>query len=180
MNKQKKEPELEEFEFLIDSRNLTQSERENENKILLKARQKSVKNMSESTIRSGKLLQLFFRMESYLATPEKSSKPMFAEFLTDYIEALYDRQKDFAADLDIKPITLSHVLNQHREPQQIFLRKLVVHSEDVYKEIGYFKKEIWPGIYYQDKLNQFVSMQEQVMEEQKEYVSTKRIGKKKL
>jgi len=171
--------DLEEFKYLIDSRHIPEEEREREDQLLLEARKKSIQNMSDSTIRKGKLMQLYFQMNSYLDNSEGKPKYNFREFLKMYVDALYTKRKDFATDMDIKPITLSQVLNRHREPQEIFLRKLVKHSKEVFEEIGYSINDMWPRVYYQDKLNHFTSLQEQVMEKEGKYVSTKRIRKLK-
>jgi len=171
--------DLEEFKYLIDSRNMPVEKRKKEDRILLGARKKSIQSMSDFTIRKGKLMQLYFQMNSYLDHPKDETDYNFTEFLRLYVDGLYSKRKDFATDLNIKPITLSQVLNRHREPQEIFLRKLVKHSENVYAEIGYSMTDMWPRVYYQDKLNHFISLQEQVMEQEGKYVSTKRIEKLK-
>ena len=178
MTKRKKEIELEEFKYLIDSRGLSEQEEEENRIALLKAREKGFRERTPEVNRNLRLMQLYFQMRTYLDKPDTSTESRFTEFLKMYSNALYEKHKDFASDLGIKPITLSQVINKHREPQELFLRKLVKHSEKVFKEIRYFKKDIWPRVYYQDKLNHFVSLQEQVMEDPAIYVSTKRIGKK--
>ncbi len=180
MTKSKKEIDLEEFKYLIDSRGLSEQEEEENRIALLKAREKGYRERTPEVNRDLRLMQIYFQMRSYLDKPDESTESRFTEFLKMYSNALYEKHKDFASDLGIKPITLSQVLNRHREPQEIFLRKLVQHSEKVFKEIGYLKKNMWPRIYYQDKLNHFVSLQEEVMEDQAAYVCIKRIGKKKL
>ncbi len=172
-NRQKKE--LEDFKYLIDSRHLTNEQREEEKSALLKAREARFRIRPAHEIREAKLMQLRYQMEEYLNKPESNPGPRFPEFLRIYVDTLHKKRKEFAADLSIKPIILSQVLNRHREPQEVFLQRLILHSANTYQHIGKIRKDLWLKVYYQDKLNHFLSTQDKVQESQAKYVTNRRL-----
>lgn len=43
-------------------------------------------------------------------------------------------------------------MNHHREPQEAFMLKLMIHSEKVFAQVGALKKTTWHQIYYHEKL----------------------------
>lgn len=156
MNDKKKNIDIEEFKYLIDSRNLSSKEKLAEKNAILKARLERFKSRSEFEILSLKLLQLKYQMEAYINKREWNVEPAFPKFLSQYIDTIYEFRKEFAEDLSIKPITLSHIINKHREPKDVFLYRLIVHSQVVYKNITKFDKDLWPKVYYRDKVCQFM------------------------
>lgn len=151
------------------------TEKEAEKEAILRAREARFRSRSESEKKIARLMQLKFQMEAYLEKPDSSTGQKFSEFLKVYVDTLYDKRKHFASDLSIAPIELSQVLNQHRAPQDAFLRRLVIHSRASYKHIGPFDPDVWPRIYYQDKVSQFLFTQEQVKESEAKYVTPRKI-----
>ncbi len=77
-----------------------------------------------------------------------------------YIDTLYARRNQFAKDIAITPVALSQVLNNHREPKEEFMLKLMVHSERAFKLIGDFQKKIWYEVYFQEKINETMATQD--------------------
>ena len=67
----------------------------------------------------------------------------FTNFLETYIDAIYSQRSKFAIDINITPVFLSQVINNHREPNEEFILKLMIHSEKAFKNVGDFHKEIW-------------------------------------
>ena len=65
---------------------------------------------------------------------------------------------------------LSQVLNMHRDPQESFIHRLILHSETSYKPVCDFGKDLWPRVYYQDKVCRFLTTQDQVQESEMKYV----------
>lgn len=61
------------------------------------------------------------------------------------------KQQEFAQDLDIIPVSLSQILNNHRESKEEFFKKLMIHSERVFKTIKGFHKQSWDQVYFRDK-----------------------------
>ena len=147
--------ELEEFKYLIDSRNLTSEEKKKDNEAILKARAERFRKRSEHEIIVAKLMQLKYRMEEYLEDSSCISGPRFPEFLSDYIDALYQKRKHFAEAIEVTPIMVSHVINRHREPKESFFHRLIIHSQKTYQPICYFEPELWLKVYFQDKVCSF-------------------------
>lgn len=121
MTRIKENKELEEFVYLVDSRNLTSKEKREERKAILKAREARFRDRTENEVRTAKLMQLKYKMEEYLNAPNFNSESLFPIFLTTYVDCLYDKRKNFASDIEIEPMTLSHVLNKRRQPKDTFL-----------------------------------------------------------
>lgn len=177
MTKKKYKEPFEDWVVLVDSSVLTDEERERDRLIMLKRRKERMKKMPEEVLQSADLLQLKLHIESYIEDPAENPKPRFAEFLTRYADILYKKRKDFADDLSIDPIMLSHVLNNHRDPQDTFMYRLIIHSEAAYKDITGFKRELWPMVYYKDKVERFMAAESEVREAEEKYVTKRDLGK---
>ncbi len=165
INKNINEIELNEFKYLIDSRDLTDKEKNAEKDGILAAIAKRFKSRTKEELISLRLLQLQYQMEDYVNNIKCNSGLSFSRFLGRYVDTLYELRKDFAKDIDVKPITISHIINNHREPKDVFLYRLMLHSEKVYKTISNFDKELWPKVYYQDKICQFLTSTENMKAE---------------
>jgi len=150
---------VENFKYLIDSRKLSSKERKQNADEMQKARAERFINRSSHEIKMAKLMQLKFQMEDYLDAPNNDSRFSFIYFLKKYVEIIYKKQKDFAHDLSVEPLLLSQLLNRHREPQEKFMLRLMVHSDRTFKTVCKFDQEIWYKIYYQEKLEQIISTQ---------------------
>ncbi len=160
MDKKTINKELNDFKYLIDSRNLTNKEKLSEREAIIKARELRFRKRKDKDIITPKLLQLKYQMEEYLENPVCSNQPLFPKFLKNYVDTLYEKRKGFANDMDIEPTTLSHLINNHREPKDTFIYRLIIHSETTYKNICDFEKELWPKVFYQDKVCDFLSSSE--------------------
>ena len=177
MTKKEYDEELEIWKDLIDSRVLTDEERERDRLIMLRMRKERMREMPEEVLQSADLLQLKFRIESYIKDPEAGPQPLFAAFLTTYVDILYKKRKDFADDLSIDPIMLSHVLNNHRDPQDTFMYRLITHTEATYRHLTGFKRDLWPRVYYKDKVDRFMTAESEVREAEEKYVTKRDLGK---
>lgn len=104
--------------------------------------------------------QLKLKMDEYLKVSDCDKHNYFSEFLKLYIDAIYLKRSVFANDIDISPVSLSQVINNHREPKEEFLLKLMIHSEKVYKHVCGFEKKVWFEIYYKDKICETISNQQ--------------------
>ena len=169
---ERRNDELEEFKYLIDSRNLTEKKAERD--AILKAREARFRNRSEHEKKVARLIQLKYQMEEYLKKPECSSGPCFLKFLNTYVDTLYYKRKHFASDLSIDAIMLSQVMNNHRDPQETFMHRLIIHSQSSYEKICRFNQDLWARVYYQDKVCQFLSTQEMVRDSEERYVTTRK------
>lgn len=177
MDKKIANNELDDFKYLIDSRNLSNKEKLSEREAILRARELRFRERKEKDITISKLLQLKYQMEAYLENPLCDRQPYFPKFLESYVDTLYDKRKSFAFDIDIEPTTLSHVINNHREPKDSFIYRLIVHSEAVYKHVCHFEKDLWPKVYYQDKVCDFLSSSEKWKKTESKHVRIKELLK---
>jgi len=146
---------------VVDSRYASLKEQRNDARLLMEQRRQRMSKLSQVDIFKAKLLQLKLQMEEFLKAPVYDNKPHFTVFLETYIDTLYDKRSEFAKDIDITPVSLSQVLNSHREPKEEFMLKLMVHSERAFKLIGSFHKKIWYQVYFQEKINDTMGRQEQ-------------------
>lgn len=160
MTKNKKNM-MEDAEWGVDSRYKSNKERESEATVLMEARLKRMKNLSKDQIIRAKLLQLKLKMEEYIKKPVYDNENYFSEFLKLYIDTIYTKRSFFARDIDVAPVSLSQVINNHREPKEEFIMKLMIHSEKAYKNICDFHKKTWFQVYYHEKICDTMSNQEQ-------------------
>ncbi|MBI3235800.1 MAG: hypothetical protein HYZ42_17480, partial [Bacteroidetes bacterium] len=129
---------IENAEYGVDSRYSSNKERESDATALMEARLSRMKNLSKDQIIRAKLLQLKLKMEEYIKEPVYDKRNYFSEFLESYIDIIYSKRSVFAKDIDIAPVSLSQVINNHREPKEEFIMRLMIHSEMVYKNVCEF------------------------------------------
>ena len=147
-------------EYGVDSRYHSNKEKESESVKLMQARLDRMKNLSKEQIMRAKLLQVKLKMENYLKQPVYDNQNHFTYFLELYIDSIYSKRSEFANDINITPVLLSQVINNHREPKDEFIMKLMIHSEKVFKKIGDFQKKIWFQVYFQEKICDTMANQE--------------------
>ena len=152
---------IEDAEYGVDSRHKSNMERESEATALMEARLMRMKNLSKEQIIRAKLLQLKMKMEEYIKKPVYDKHNYFSEFLKSYIDTIYSKRSFFARDVDVTPVSLSQIINNHREPKEEFIMKLMVHSEKVYENICEFHKKTWFQVYFHEKICDTMSNQEQ-------------------
>lgn len=166
-----KNKELEDFKYLIDSRNLTDKQRRENSDALLRARAERLKERTAEEVRRSRLVQLKLQMEEYLEDAHSELQNAFTYFLGSYVDALYKKRKDFASDISISPLELSQVMNNHRKPPQKFMLRLLVHSEKTYKAICDFNEKLWHRVYYRQRINDIMSNQLEWREDVEKYVT---------
>jgi hypothetical protein len=148
-------------EYGIDSRYKSYLESVSEASALMEARLRRMKLLSNDQITKAKLLQLKLKMEEFINHPVYDNHNHFLNFLTFYIDSIYSKRSIFAKDINVGPVSLSQVLNNHREPKQEFILKLMIHSERVYKDVCSFDNKIWYQIYINNKICEIMAKQEQ-------------------
>lgn len=132
---------IEDAEYGVDSRYQSVKERESDATALMEARLSRMKKLSNDQIIRAKLLQLKLKMVEYLKNPVYDNRNYFSEFLESYVDTIYSKRSVFAKDIDITPVSLSQVINNHREPTEDFIMRLMIHSEMVFKNICEFHKK---------------------------------------
>jgi len=159
MNRIKNNQKVIDAEFGLDSRYTSENERKSEATALMESRLMRMRNVSKEQIIRAKLLQLKLKMDEYLKNPICDDRNNFSEFLKFYIDTIYLKRSVFANDIDVAPVSLSQVINNHREPKEEFLLKLMIHSERVYEHVCDFQKKVWFEVYYKEKICDTISNQ---------------------
>jgi hypothetical protein len=158
--KNKENSSNDDFEYGIDSRYKSNKEREKDSIALMEARLNRMKNVSKLDILRARLMQLKLKMEDYLKTTDIENQHIFGQFLKIYIDTIYLKRNDFATDINVTSNYLSKIINHHREPNEEFILKLMIHSEKTFKLIGHFYENTWFQIYFHEKLCKTLSNQE--------------------
>ena len=148
-------------EYGIDSRYKSDLESVSEATALMEARLRRMKMLSNDQITKAKLLQLKLKMEEFINHPVYDNHNHFSNFLKFYIDSIYSKRSIFAKDINVDPVSLSQVINNHREPKDEFILKLMIHSEKVYKDVCSFNKKIWYQIYFNNKICEIMAKQEE-------------------
>ena len=157
-------------ELGVDSRYKRKQDKLSEGKALLEARLQRLNNLSKSQVVEAKLLQIKYKMESYLKQPVYEKTNVFTDFLKSYIDSIYDKRIMFAKDINVTPVSLSQVLNNHREPKEEFMFRLMLHSELTFKGICNFEKKTWYQVYYHEKLCDTMGNQDTWKPEERKHV----------
>ena len=148
-------------EYGLDSRYKSDLESVSEATALMEARLRRMKMLSNDQITKAKLLQLKLKMEEFIKNPVYDNHNHFSNFLKFYIDSIYSKRSIFAKDINVDPVSLSQVINNHREPKDEFILKLMIHSEKVYKDVCSFNKKIWYQIYFNNKICEIMAKQEE-------------------
>ncbi|MEX0660269.1 MAG: hypothetical protein WEA58_05630 [Balneolaceae bacterium] len=150
---------LDNAEYGVDSRYKSKKERESDALALMQARLERMKNLSREEVIRARLLQLKLKMENFLEEPVYDGGNYFTEFLKTYIDTIYSKRNQFANDICITPVLLSQIINNHREPKDDFLLKLMIHSEKTFNNVCEFDEKIWYQIYFSEKICETMSNQ---------------------
>ena len=100
------------------------------------------KRMAEQTPEEKlmiQILQLKFLMEDYINSSDYNEKLKFGFFLKEYISLLALKNRDFAEDIGISPIELSHYLSNRRKPNEELIIRLEIHSNKNIPAIYWYK-----------------------------------------
>lgn len=151
---------IDDAEYGLDSRYKSKEERKIDGASLMEARLQRIKNLSKDQIIHARLLQLKLKMEEYLQKPVYDNHNHFSIFLSTYIDAIYNKRSNFAEDIDITPVSLSQVINNHREPKEELILKLMIHSEKTYENVCEFHKKTWYQVYFHEKICDTMSNQD--------------------
>ncbi|HWV32884.1 MAG TPA: hypothetical protein VN038_24645 [Dyadobacter sp.] len=91
-------------------------------------RRRQMANRTPEELRQSKLLRIKYQILNYIEDSNPEAHWNFQYFLNEYIRAQNKKDKEFAADVDVKPYVLSQYLNGHRTPPKEFLIRLELHS----------------------------------------------------
>ncbi|MBV8254438.1 MAG: hypothetical protein JO154_17695 [Chitinophaga sp.] len=102
-------------------------------------KKKSLSNLSNEQRILAAILQLRFQIEDYLKKKTYNKEATFSFFLKEYISRLQLKNKDFAEQIGMEPSELSHLLNNHRKPNDKILIRLELHSNKNIDAILWYK-----------------------------------------
>jgi hypothetical protein len=165
-----------EGDFGIDSRYKSKIDKDQDSISLLESRLARLKNMNAAQIIDAKLIQLKLQMEDFMTVQNNELHQKFVLFLKSYIDIFYVKQNDFAEDINIQPNLLSKILNHHREPNDEFIQKVMVHSEKAFKNINNYSSTIWYYLYYHERIHNSISKQNEWRPEIEKQVKLTIIG----
>lgn len=164
-------------EYGVDSRYSSQEERDAEAMVLMEARLERMKNLSTEQIKRAKLMQLKFKMEEFIEQTGLNRGESFNYFLKTYISVLYPKQSLFAEDIGVTSAHLSQIINNHRQPREDFLKRLMLHSEKAYAEVCDFSKRIWYQVYQHERLCDTMSRQSEWRAKFEKQIKYKKLSK---
>lgn len=126
-------------ESYIFPNDLTNEERKKAKKQFRDFRDKSDLQQSKEEKLIVDLLQFKFMMEDYINSGKYNEEMKLGYFLREYIHKLDLKQKDFAEDIGIKPVELSHYLSGRRKPNEELMIRLEIHSNKNIPAIYWYK-----------------------------------------
>ncbi|WP_439695371.1 hypothetical protein ACFGVS_20390 [Mucilaginibacter sp. AW1-7] len=116
----------------------TEKERKEEKEFFQERRKKFANRTHQQQI-YDKLLQLKFQLEDYISSNQYQDVLNFSYFLSEYVNRQDKKDKDFAAEIDIKPAVLSQYLNNYRKPPEKIVFRLELHSNGMIPAVAWYK-----------------------------------------
>lgn len=125
--------------FMIPRERLSREEEEKGMQKFRAMRQQEISNRTPEQWREARSLQVKYQILNYIDDTESQEHWNFQYFLNEYIRAQDKKDKEFAADVDVKPYVLSQYLNGHRTPPKEFLIRLELHSNGLIPASWWFR-----------------------------------------
>jgi hypothetical protein len=104
--------------FIFPSKGPVTVEEKKQEQDFWQARRKQFAGRNPQQQIYDKLLQLKFQLEDYVAGNQYRAVLNFGYFLNEYANRQEKPDKEFAADIDVKPAVLSQYKNNHRKPTE--------------------------------------------------------------
>ena len=102
-------------------------------------RRKRFENQSPQEKMHTRLLQLKFDLEDYVNSNQYHVALNFGYFLNEYVYRQGKQDKQFAAEIDVKPAVLSQYVNNHRKPPEKFAIRLELHSNGMIPAVTWLR-----------------------------------------
>ncbi|MCF0074382.1 hypothetical protein LZD49_28115 [Dyadobacter sp. CY261] len=125
--------------FMIPRVPLSPEEEEKEMEKFRAMRHQEIASRTPEKRREIKTLRIRYQVQNYVENIEPKEHWNFQHFLNEYIRAQEKKDKEFAADVDVKPYVLSQYLNGHRNPPKEFLIRLELHSNGLIPASWWFR-----------------------------------------
>ncbi len=118
---------------------LTSKQRKEADRQLSEHRAMRRTEMTEEEKLHFKLFRLKFQLEDYLKEDQYNPQFTFGYFLEQYLQLTNRKKKEFAGDIQIHETLLSSILKNRREPNESFMIRLELHSNNMIPAIDWFK-----------------------------------------
>ena len=118
---------------------LTKKQKQEADRQLAEHRVKRKAEMTGEEQLQLKLMQLKFRLEDYIKGEQYDPEFTFGYFLEQYLQLNNKKKKEFAGDIQIHETLLSQIIKNRREPNNSFIIRLELHSNNVIPAIDWFK-----------------------------------------
>jgi predicted transcriptional regulator len=125
--------------FVFPSKAPATEKEKKEEKEFFQERRKKFANRTHQQQIYDKLLQLKFQLEDYISSNQYQDVLNFSYFLNEYVNRQNKKDKDFAAEIDIKPAVLSQYLNNYRKPPEKIVFRLELHSNGMIPAVAWYK-----------------------------------------
>jgi hypothetical protein len=128
---------------LVDSfifpQEISKEEKKRADKELSEARKRNRATLPKENEILLKLMQLRYRLENYIQHEPYDPRYTFSYFLSQYLNILDIKRKDFAKEIDIHETLLSQLMNDRREPNERVMVRLEIHSNNVIPALHWLK-----------------------------------------
>jgi len=125
--------------FIFPSKAPADVKEKREEEAFWQERRKQFSNRTPQQQVYDKLLQLKFQLEDYISSNQYHDVMNFSYFLTEYVNRQDKKDKEFAAEIDIKPAVLSQYLNNYRKPPEKIVFRLELHSNGMIPAVAWYK-----------------------------------------
>ncbi|WP_183567757.1 hypothetical protein [Mucilaginibacter sp. SP1R1] len=125
--------------FVFPSKAPVTAKEKQEEDAFFQTRRKQFANRTSQQQIYDKLLQLKFQIEDYISSNQYQDVLNFSYFLSEYVNRQDKKDKDFAAEIDIKPVVLSQYLNNYRTPPEKIVFRLELHSNGMIPAVTWYK-----------------------------------------
>ena len=137
--------------FVFPSTPPTTPEEIKEDEEFWKERRRQFENRTPQQKIKDKMLQLKFQLQDYVRENRYDKNLNFGYFLNEYITRQEKQDKQFAAEVDVKPVVLSQYINNHRKPTEKFVIRLELHSS------GMITALVWLKLLQKDKEHEIMT-----------------------
>jgi hypothetical protein len=118
---------------------LTAKQKQEADRQLAEHRAKRASEMPEEEKLQLQLMQLKFQLEEYVSSDRYDPGFTFGYFLEQYLQLNKKKKKEFEAVIQVHETLLSQIIKNHREPNNSFIIRLELHSNNVIPAIDWFK-----------------------------------------
>lgn len=118
---------------------LTKAQKESAEKEFLAFRKKKMIESNDNQRLISRLLQLRYHIEDYINGHEFTPDKAFTFFLNEYLKTIDKKKKEFAQEIHIHETKLSQIINGRVKPNDRFIIRLEIHSNNIFPALFWFK-----------------------------------------